>query len=177
MTRCLQVLLLGLACTALAGASHAEIYKCAGPDGRIIFTGDRSQCPGAEAHVPKVQIQRTQPQKRSSRPARRAPRRAAALLDDDAQAATWRQKRARSEARLAQVQSQVGDTRRAVKWCNQGRDLYVTDDTGIRRGYSCDKVRAEAEQLERELVELTAYLGGGLEEECRRAGCLPGWIR
>jgi len=180
MPRFSSALLLGLLGAALATASQAEIYKCAGPDGRIIFTGDQSQCPGAEAHVPTGQIQRAKPARTSSRAPARAPRRpraASALQDDAAQAAAWRQKRTHSEARLAEVESQVGYTRRAVKWCNQGRDLYVTDDTGIRRGYSCDKVRSEAEQLERELVELTDYLVGGLEEECRRAGCLPGWIR
>ena len=32
-------------------------------------------------------------------------------------------------------------------------------------------------ELDREEAELRAYLDGGLEEECRQAGCQPGWIR
>ena len=36
---------------------------------------------------------------------------------------------------------------------------------------------AAATATERRLAELDAYLEQGLAEECRRAGCLPGWIR
>jgi hypothetical protein len=67
--------------------------------------------------------------------------------------------------------------RRAATQCNRGASLYTENDTGIRRGYSCDRVREEFDALERAERELRAYLDGGLEEECRRAGCLPGWVR
>jgi hypothetical protein len=38
-------------------------------------------------------------------------------------------------------------------------------------------VRRDYASLEKQQEETRAYLDEGLEEECRRAGCLPGWIR
>ena len=67
--------------------------------------------------------------------------------------------------------------RRAVGWCNRGHSLYIEDDTGIRRGYDCGKVRKEHEEVRARMAGLRLYLDEGLEEECRCAGCLPGWIR
>ena len=50
-------------------------------------------------------------------------------------------------------------------------------ETGIRRSYDCRDVDNEHEQVKARLAGLRLYLDDGLEEECRRAGCLPGWIR
>ena len=49
--------------------------------------------------------------------------------------------------------------------------------TGIRSSYKCRDVDNEYEQVKARLAGLRLYLDDGLEEECRRAGCLPGWIR
>ena len=67
--------------------------------------------------------------------------------------------------------------RRAVGWCNRGHSLFTEDETGIRRSYDCKHVHNEYEQAKAQLAGLRLYLEEGLEEECRRAGCLPGWIR
>ena len=64
-----------------------------------------------------------------------------------------------------------------MRRCNRGHALYVEDETGIRRSYKCRDVDNEYEQAKARLAGLRLYLDDGLEEECRRAGCLPGWIR
>jgi hypothetical protein len=42
---------------------------------------------------------------------------------------------------------------------------------------SCEELEAEQQAVRSDEKRLEAYLDEGLEEECRRAGCLPGWIR
>jgi hypothetical protein len=160
---------------ALAPAARAEMYRCEGPDGAPLYTSDASQCPGARAHEPRgaVQTHESRPAAAPRPPAARAP----GLADDEARAAVWRGKRAKAVAELERVSDLRQRSERAVGWCNRGGDLYVEEDTGLRRGVSCDSVRREQEELERAEAELKSYLGGGLEEECRRAGCLPGWVR
>ena len=65
-----------------------------------------------------------------------------------------------------------------VKACNRGAELYVEDgSTGIRDGYSCNRVKEERGEVAASVTQTEYFLAEGLEEECRRAGCLPGWIR
>ena len=88
-------------------------------------------------------------------------------------------------AQLAQqVREQIGilekrkeRLRRYVTWCNRGGELVGRDDAGLKHNVSCSGVRRELESLQADLASARAYLEDGLEEECRRAGCLPGWIR
>jgi hypothetical protein len=66
----------------------------------------------------------------------------------------------------------------AVRWCNKGHGVTTENPrTGIREQVSCSEIDAERARLEPELEERRAYLATGLEEECRQAGCMPGWIR
>jgi hypothetical protein len=41
----------------------------------------------------------------------------------------------------------------------------------------CRDVDAERTNIERELEKARTLLATGLEEECREAGCMPGWLR
>lgn len=171
----LAVLLAG----GLGATAAAEMYRCQGPDGRTLFTGDPSQCPGAAPFEPERDVQRAE-SARVPEPERSTRRSAPpAGLDEAARAARWKAKRRESEARLAEVEGALDDLVQAVTWCNQGREVFTTDrETGLRRTLSCDRLRAQHEALRGERARLEAYLHeGGLEEECRRAGCLPGWIR
>ncbi len=154
----------------------AEMYKCRGADGKILYTSDKSQCPGAQKHEPRGEVHRAAPKPESARPAATQAYGAAASLDE-AEAAAWANKRKEAEAQLAQVEVRREQFRQAVTWCNRGNELYVEQKNGVRRSVSCESVREQHEQLEAENTRLREYLNGGLEEECRRAGCLPGWIR
>jgi hypothetical protein len=160
-------------------AGRAELYKCRGPDGKTLFTSDRSQCPGAEAHQPSGSLQRSgasaAPAPRPAAAARPAARRAAP--DDEIEAQAWRAKRERAEAELGAVEARIARMHEVAGWCNRGHAVYAEDADGLRHDVDCDEVDAAERELRREQKRLAAYLAEGLEEECRRAGCLPGWLR
>ena len=64
-----------------------------------------------------------------------------------------------------------------VSWCNRGGELVLEERIGMRRDYSCTDARRATTASPRPPTELPRYLDGGLEDECRREGCLPGWVR
>ena len=170
------LLLAAILALAASEAGQAEIYKCTGADGKTLFTSDRSQCPDAPRHQPSGRIEKVPAQPRSSY--RRSParlRRAAGNVAGNE--ALWRGKKLRAEAELQGIEGRLEYMRQAVGWCNRGRALYAEDEMGIRRSYDCQDVHNEHEQLKARMTGLRLYLDEGLEEECRRAGCLPGWIR
>jgi len=170
-----------LAASALAGApAAAEIYRCTGPDGKTLFTTDRAACPGAERHAPGREVQRVgggsggaaEPGAPAA-PAAAAP----SAESEDAQATMWRRKRTDAEAELRDIDRSYDELSEIVTWCNRGGDLIVEDDVGVRKDYSCDEAHESYERATERRKELKRYLAGGLEDECRRAGCLPGWVR
>jgi len=157
--------------------ARTEIYKCVGADGKTLFTSDHSQCPGAERHESSGRLETVPTQARPS--VRRPPARLRGRVIESVAGneALWRGKKLRAETEMRDVEGRLEYVRRAVGWCNRGHDLYTEDETGIRRGYDCRSVQNEYEQVKARLAGLRLYLDEGLEEECRRAGCLPGWIR
>ena len=159
--------------------ASAELYKCQGPDGKTLFTSDRSQCPGASAHEPSGNVQRSQPSAAAAAASalRARPARTRAM-DDEAEAQAWRAKRRGAESALRETEAQLETLREVAGWCNRGHEVWAEDQDGLRRGVDCEDVDTQrGRELRREQKRLKAYLAEGLEEECRRAGCLPGWLR
>ena len=174
----LRALALAACVLACPGAASAELYKCEGAGGKPLFTSDRSQCPGAAAHEPAGAIQRTEPAGPARAPTQlRPPRPAAPAQDDAAEAQAWRVKRVQAESALRDTEARLATLRQVAGWCHHGREVYAEDQDGLRQGVSCEEVETTEQALRREQKRLEAYLGEGLEEECRRAGCLPGWLR
>jgi hypothetical protein len=163
---------------ARALEAAAQTYKCQGPDGKMLFTSDRSLCPSAARHESSGQIQRS-----TGAPARPAPprvpaaRRQLATPDEAHEATAWRVKKRQAEAGLQQARLRLEGLDRVAGWCNRGHEIYAEDVDGLRQDVSCEELEAEQQAVRREEKRLEAYLEEGLEEECRRAGCLPGWIR
>jgi hypothetical protein len=169
------LLLLAGLCLAPA-VGRAELYKCQGRDGKTLFTSDRSQCPGAPAHEPSGEIQRAGPSPAAAPAA--APRRPPAhAIDDEAEAQAWRGKRVEAETALRHTEAQLAMLHEVAGWCNRGAEVWAEDEDGLRHGVKCEDVDAQEAALRKEKKRLEAYLAEGLEEECRRAGCLPGWLR
>jgi hypothetical protein len=159
-------------------AATAELYKCQGRDGKTLFTSDRSQCPGATAHEPNGRVQRSQPSPAAAAaPAPARPAARARAVDDEAEAQVWKAKRREAEVALRQTESQLDTLRQVAGWCNRGAEVWAEDQDGLRHGVDCKDVDTEEAALRREQKRLEKYLAEGLEEECRRAGCLPGWVR
>jgi Domain of unknown function (DUF4124) len=172
------------AAALLATAAQSEIYKCVGPSGDVRFTSSAAQCPNAPPHKPSdAAVQRVEKERplATARPGavparRRSP--AAAADDSSGSEALWRGKRAAAAQHLHDVEAQLAHIQKAVRWCNDGNLLWVEDDrTGIRKDIPCSEIDATKEMLEEEQQRVERYLAEGLEEECRRAGCLPGWLR
>ena len=191
--RVARIALTAFGLAVCAPAVSAEIYKCTGPDGKTSFVGDPSQCKGARPHELKKEIHREDAPasgakarapssgERASAPARRAVRPAratgAAAAGASGSEQVWRRKQAEARAKLADVEERLQRGREMVTGCNRGSSWWGTDESGIRRNIPCTELRSQVAALEQEREELAAYVGGGLAEECRRAGCLPGWLR
>jgi hypothetical protein len=175
-----------LAAFALAGSpAAAEIYRCTGADGKTLFTADPGACPGAQRHAPTREVQRVEPAQGAEEdtaqdggsPAAPGMATEPAAETEDAQAAMWQRKRTDAEAELGEIERSYEELGEIVTWCNRGGDLVVEDHVGVREDYSCDQALEDYERATGRRKELKRYLAGGLEDECRRAGCLPGWIR
>ena len=171
------LLLVALVSLTVAPPAQAEIYKCVGSDGKTLFTSDASQCPGTRRHEPTGEIQKVPTPSPPAGRAVPAGSRGGNLAPSGGGEALWRGKKLRAEAELRDLGHRIEYVRQAVKWCNRGHSLYAQDEAGLRHEYDCDEVDNEFEQLEARQTGLRLYLAEGLEEECRRAGCLPGWIR
>ncbi|MGI9431947.1 MAG: DUF4124 domain-containing protein [Myxococcota bacterium] len=163
----------------LAGATapaFGEIYHCTLADGTVTFTTDPSSCGGgARPHEPSGNVQTLKSEPIVAPPAPPPP--AAAASAEDGQQVMWQRKRVDAERELAALEGGLDEFRQLVSWCNRGGDLTVENKYGLRQDYSCDDARVTYDRMSSRVVELRDYLGGGLDEECRRSGCLPGWIR
>jgi len=178
--RIFGIVLAALASAAMALPAAAELYRCTGPGGDIIFTDDKSNCPGAAKHDPQAELQTVPADTESpaAAPARATrdsyARRAA---HERAQKVQWQQKKRSKEEELRMLQARQSQLARYVKSCNRGVEIIGRDETGIKYRVSCDHIRQEYAENEARQVPLRDYLTTGLQRECRQSGCLPGWIR
>ena len=89
----------------------------------------------------------------------------------------WRRKRPTAEQELKKVEVRAKAMKQVVGACNRGSEWYTTEESGIRKHIPCSELRERNDALVKKQQELAAYLVDGLEDECRRAGCQPGWVR
>jgi len=155
----------------------AELFRCVGADGTITFTDDATSCPGSEPHVP-IGVVHSIP---AAPPARSAPGAAASDALARKAAATqeklWRDKKLAAETELASVEERQAYLDTFLTHCRRGGTLLRKDEAGLKHKVSCQQVDEEWASLGEREAELRLYLASGLEDECRRAGCLPGWVR
>jgi len=161
----------------------AELLRCAGADGRTIYTDNPALCPGATSFEPKGEVHGIDPAPPAHRAApptsrrERQHKRRRVAEAEAAEAARWQQKKLEKEHELEQILARREQMREIVSHCNRGGQALTLDDAGIKRRVSCSVVREEFHSLDTREASLRGYLADGLQEECRRAGCLPGWIR
>lgn len=167
----------------LAAPAAAELLRCQGPDGNTIFTDDPARCPGAEPFEPGATLQSApgaaSPEEAGEIPpaAARQRQRELAAEAQAAEARRWARKKSDAEEEMRQVAKRRDHLRQYVAHCHRGGDVLTRDDAGIKRTVSCDSLDETFAELEAREEELRDYLAEGLAEECRKAGCLPGWIR
>jgi hypothetical protein len=173
-----------IAAIAFAGASApsatAEIYRCTGPDGGIVYTDNKAACPGAGKHEPAGRLQAvSEDAEPAAAPAQHRPPDAFAQNAEDqrGQKVHWQQLKRTKEAELRALEERHAQLGRSVTACNRGHRIVSRDETGIKHQVPCERIRKEyAETLELQ-APLREYLETGLVRDCRRAGCLPGWLR
>jgi hypothetical protein len=165
----------------LAGDARGDLLRCPGPDGNIIYTDDPSVCPGAEPFEPAGQVHSVEPAAPASiGRQRRIEAMERQRLKDQAEAGEierWQLKKRTKEEELRSIAQRREELLDLVTWCNRGGRLVTYDDAGIKRTVRCSDVKKELKRLEQQEASIHHYLKHELAEECRRAGCLPGWIR
>jgi hypothetical protein len=168
-------------CITLASApALADLYRCTGPNGDIVFTDDLSTCPGATKHEPAGAVQQVETKSAPPAAARTAAQRAAPAAsagDQEALKRHWLEKKRAKEEELRALEEKTDYLSRYVTGCNRGADVITRDRTGMKRTVPCDEIRSEYERALNQQDALRDYLADGLRRECRKAGCLPGWIR
>jgi len=178
------VITLLLALALPASGARAELFRCTGPDGKTIFTDQKQACPGAEPTEPTGVVHRAEtPESRRNgkAPASEVP--AASSRDPHAsdvqsEEAQWKQKKQDVEQQIAKLHAQREAMERFVSHCNRpGRYVTTRDDAGIQQEVSCSELKDRFDALETKEAAARDYLANGLPDECRRAGCLPGWLR
>jgi hypothetical protein len=55
--------------------------------------------------------------------------------------------------------------------------VFARDAAGVKERIPCSQLHARLAALDAQQTALRNYLEHELPEECRRAGCLPGWVR
>jgi hypothetical protein len=172
---------LALCAVSARGVAAADLLRCQGPDGRIVFTDDKSVCPDSQPYQPAATVHEV------STPASRDPAagdasRARAQREKEdqassAQAAVWRQRRMDKEDELRRATAEYDYLKSYVAFCNRGNYVFTDDDAGIKTQVSCRDLSARLAALDVRVQGLHDYLDRELPDECRRAGCLPGWLR
>jgi hypothetical protein len=183
MRLAVPVLTFLLALALPATAARAELFRCTGPDGKAIFTDQKHTCPGAEPSEPAGVVHRAEtPESRhdaadpaDAAPA--APSREPQAPDTHSEAAQWKQKKLDAESAIEQIQARRESMKPYVGHCNRGGWVRTRDDAGIQQVVNCSILKREFNALETQEAAARDYLANGLPEECRRAGCLPGWLR
>jgi len=181
-TAALITFLLALALPATA--ARAELFRCTGPDGKTIFTDQKHTCPGADPSEPTGVVHRAETPESRRNAVDPTPEVPAALSGDrqatdvQSEAAQWKQKKLDVEQQIAKIHERREAMDRFVSHCNRpGRYVTTRDDAGIQQVVNCSDLKRQFDALASQEAAAREYLASGLPEECRRAGCLPGWVR
>ncbi len=168
----------------LAAPAAADLLRCKNAEGKMIYTDKPELCPGAKPFEPKGEIQ-TQPSPSTSPAApstpsvrlERARQRQRQAAAEEGEALRWKQRKESKEQELASIAARRAEIREYVAWCNRGNIVTTRDKAGIKRTVPCAEIRKEFGVLDEREARVRNYLENELPEECRRAGCLPGWLR
>ncbi len=95
----------------------------------------------------------------------------------DPKPGVWREKKVSAEQELGALEKKWDYLNQYITHCNRHRKILSQSENGLRYEVSCKNIREEHAQVKVRMNEVSTYLNEGLSEACRRAGCLPGWIR
>ena len=170
---------LALCALAAEGRARADLLRCTGPDGRTIYTDDKAVCPDAKPYQPEATVHSVTPGPASAADARknRALQREQVEGAKAGEAQSWKQRRLDKEEELRQVVAEHASLKDWVSFCNRGNIVFTRDSAGIPERIRCNDLNKRLAALDERAEGIRTYLNEELPDECRRAGCLPGWIR
>jgi len=165
-----------------------ELIRFQATNGSIGMTDDASKLPhGATVVGRSAASAPKESQPAGAEPAALKPERAAGAQkplasryappdDNGPDAALWRQRVLAAKHRLEQAKDQLVHEEAVSQDC-----LYSShkDFNGLLHNYSghCSELEARVRRAREAVESATSYAEDGLLEECRIAGCLPGWVR
>ena len=169
---------------------QTELLRCIGPDGKMIYTDNKALCPEAKPFEPKGEliapsgVGSSEARAVAPSPAgnslaerrRRAEARQAAFEAEESEAKRWKSKQEKLQADVDALAKKRAQLERFITNCNRGGLVWSRDDAGIKRKVKCSKIKEEYASLGAAEERASAALAA-LPEECRKAGCLPGWLR
>jgi hypothetical protein len=94
---------------------------------------------------------------------------------DVAAAARWRQRLRQARQEEERAAHALEQAERDYRSCRHRENFGSSYQAHIPGETTCDEAPVVAAQHEYERAK--AYAEDGIEDECRRAGCLPGWLR
>lgn len=168
-----------------AGSADADLLRCKRSDGKWIYTDDKSLCPDSKPFEPKGAIQSGGSGSPASTDARegpsadrlqRAKARRMAAEAQEAESKRWRDRKAALQKAVDDILDRRTYLEKFISQCNRGGLVYQRDKSGIKKKVRCNRIEDEYASLAGELEQAELDLAR-LPEDCRRAGCLPGWIR
>lgn len=162
---------------AVPGAAQAGIYKCTAADGTVRYTSDASHCPNAQEQKLEKPLQRVLSDEGTRRRYTRPASVRRGKVGGDGLEAMWKAKRPAAQQELDEVEHKLVQMEKVIKGCNRGGEWFKTDEAGMRKHIPCEELRERRAAMRKKRDDLKDYLFDGLEDECRRAGCRPGWVR
>ena len=164
-----------------ATAADAELFRCTDADGKAVYTDRKDTCPGAEETEPQGVVHHAETPEAPApdagvAPAAPAPARARESAEEVA-AADWKQKKRVAEQQVDVIHERREFIKRYLSYCNRGAWVTTRDESGNKEVVNCTELHSEFNALEAKEAAAREYLATGLADECRRAGCKPGWVR
>jgi Domain of unknown function (DUF4124) len=162
-----------------AAPAQAELFRCTGPDGKTVYTDQKDTCPGADPFEPSGVVHKAvtpPPPSGHSGSAVPASRGADPLAQESA-AAQWKGRKAEAEQRVQSIRAEREYLEKYVSHCSRGDYVTTRDDAGIKQVVNCSQLKSQHRDLEQQEAAAREYLETGLADDCRKAGCLPGWVR
>jgi uncharacterized protein DUF4124 len=166
-----------------AAPARAELFRCTGPDGKTVYTDQKDTCPGADPFEPSGVVHKAEtpaPPPQHSEGAVAPPVRGGGPLAEQAQSSTaaqWRARKAEAEQKVQSIRARREYIEQYVSYCNRGDYVTTRDDAGMKQVVNCSKLKQEHADLEKQEAAAVEYLETGLADDCRKSGCLPGWVR
>jgi hypothetical protein len=180
-----RALCLGLFWAALVAplALAGELLTYRSPDGSLGITDDPKLVPpGSEIlrrdpETPRRGQAGSEAVPSAPSPPRRnnSARRSGDADPDAAEETRWRQKLRQARQDEDRAAHALGLAERDYRSCRHRENLGSTYQTHVPGETACDEAPVAAAQHDYERAK--AYAEDGIEDECRRAGCLPGWLR